>query len=149
MDRGKFIMALQRISHKTAVLAKERGYDQQPYRAAHNNCEAYYPTYEDGSGEIKLNHPLFNPEKIIAVAPYQEELRKWLREKHGLHIEIPNNASGYMWILNKAGNVKEGDISGGTFIRDYNMEGDNEAGQWDSYEEALEVALYEALKYIK
>jgi len=128
-------MSLQVISYDNAVLAKEKGYDQHPYRAADNHSEAYYPEYEDGSGEIKLNHPLFNPSKIIAIAPFQEVLRKWLREKHNIMINVFDSTT----------NDKFAVLVSKLFShQDYY---DNK--YYDTYEEALEDGLQEALKQIK
>lgn len=137
-------MELQLILIKTALLAEKKGCDLELY---HKDEWTYF---EDGD-EFVCNFDPRNehPDAKQKIVCNQELLRKYLRDNHNIHIEIPNNASGYMWVLNKAGNVKEGDISGGTFLMDYNCNGDNDAGQWDSYEEALEVALYNALKIIK
>lgn len=75
------------------------------------------------------------------AAPTLYDAQKWLRDKHNIHITIGNSASGYWWELSKADN--------GTTIYDYNYSGPNDGGKWDTYEEALDAAIYKSLKLIK
>lgn len=114
------------ISLETAKLAKEKGYNQNPYLAHNNKCMAYYPEFTDGSGKIHLNSPLYNLEHVIAIAPTQSVLQKWLRDTQGIHIEITK--LGNMW--------------------DYNVISEIHSLMYNSYEDALEAGLYEALKLI-
>ena len=74
------------------------------------------------------------------VYPTQSLVQKWLRETKNLHIAIIRNACGYGYDICKADN--------GTHIADGIFEGLNDGGQWDTYEEALEVGIQEALKLI-
>lgn len=67
--------------------------------------------------------------------------QKWLRETQNLHISIIRNACGYGYDICKADN--------GTHITDGIFDGPNDGGQWDTYEEALEVGIQESLKLIK
>lgn len=67
--------------------------------------------------------------------------QKWLRETKNLHISIIRNACGYGYDICKADN--------GTHITDGIFKGSNDGGQWDTYEEALEVGIQEALKLIQ
>lgn len=57
-----------------------------------------------------------------------------------LHISIIRNACGYSYDICKADN--------GTHIADGIFKGPNDGGQWDTYEEALEVGIQEAIKLI-
>lgn len=66
--------------------------------------------------------------------------QKWLRETKNLHISIIRNACGYGYDICKADN--------GTHITDGIFDGPNDGGQWDTYEEALEVGIQEALKLV-
>jgi hypothetical protein len=72
--------------------------------------------------------------------PTQSIAQKWLCEIKNLHIEIYRNACGYGYIIVKANN--------GTWMKDDDAKGPNDGGNWDTYEEALEEGLQEALKLI-
>lgn len=72
--------------------------------------------------------------------PTQSIAQKWLRETKNLHIEIYRNACGYGYIIVKANN--------GTWMEDDDSKGPNDGGNWDTYEEALEAGLQEALELI-
>lgn len=67
--------------------------------------------------------------------------QKWLRETKNLHISIIRNACGYGYDICRSDN--------GTHITDGIFDGPNDGGQWDTYEEALEVGIQEALKLIQ
>lgn len=73
--------------------------------------------------------------------PTQSVAQKWLRETKNLHICIYRNASGYGYDISKADN--------GTHIINDLSDVPNDGGQWDTYEEALETGIQEALKLIK
>jgi hypothetical protein len=72
--------------------------------------------------------------------PPQSIVQKWLRETKNLHISIIRDACGYGYDICKADN--------GTHITDGIFKGSNDGGQWDTYEEALEVGIQEAIKLI-
>lgn len=72
--------------------------------------------------------------------PTQSIAAKWLRETKNLHIEIYRNACGYGYAIVKANN--------GTWMEDDDAKGPNDSGNWDTYEEALEAGIFEALKLI-
>lgn len=72
--------------------------------------------------------------------PTQSIAAKWLREIKNLHIEIYRNACGYGYVIVKANN--------GTWMADDGAKGPNDGGKWDTYEEALEAGIFEALKLI-
>ena len=78
---------------------------------------------------------------------YLWKIQKWLREIHKIDITIFSNASGYHWELNKS--FHKDWFSGGTHISDDDLKGPNNGGGWNTYEEALEQGLIEALKLIK
>lgn len=72
--------------------------------------------------------------------PPQSVAQKWLRETKNIHICIYNCACGYGYEISKADN--------GTHIISSAYKGTNDGEEWDSYEEALEAGLQEALKLI-
>lgn len=67
-------------------------------------------------------------------------IQKWLRETKNIHICVYNCACGYGYEISKADN--------GTHIASSTYKGTNDGGNWDTYEEALEAGLQEALKLI-
>ena len=131
-------MTDQLVSLETAILAKEKGYNQNPYKTDN----AYGPEYTDGSSIKLRSSSLFNPDSNTAVAPTQSLLQKWIREIHIIVVTVYANASGYCYELHYS------PVRGGTHIKDSEFTGPNDSGCWNTYEEALEVALYEALKLI-
>lgn len=133
-------MEEQLISFETAVLAKEKGFNEKTYYAYWRNIEGNYficDNVNDINSEL-LPHNY--------SAPTQSLLQKWLREKHFIFVEISLNFCpkseidfGYgvcvMSNINKWNNVK--------------WFGLDITGEWyKSYELALESGLQEALKLI-
>ena len=126
-------MEEQLISFETAKLAKEKGY----------NITNIF-SYDETSGIMLPKDPTYPGWHCYALegvcpAPTQSLLQKWLREKHNIHIEIEIASDEelniiqpyvYQWDFYKNGNI--------TIGREF----------YDSYEEALEVGLLEALKLI-
>lgn len=74
------------------------------------------------------------------LLPSIDLAKKWFRETKNLHIEIYRSACGYGYAIVKADN--------GTWMEDDNSKGPNDGGNWDTYEEALEAGIQEALKLI-
>ena len=72
--------------------------------------------------------------------PPQSIAQKWLRETKNIHICIYNCACGYGYEISKADN--------GTHIASSSYKGTNDGEKWDTYEEALEAGIQEALKLI-
>lgn len=72
--------------------------------------------------------------------PPQSVAQKWLRGTRNIHICIYNCACGYGYEISEADN--------GTHIASSVYKGTNDGGEWDTYEEALEAGLQEALKLI-
>lgn len=117
------------VSLEVAKLLKGKGYCLP--------CNSFY-TLE---GFIKFRSIADNFNRLTAYSrPALYEAQKWLREKHNIHVVIDNNACGYGWFLYKADN--------GTRISEYAEEGPNDGGCWDTYEEALNAGILEALKLI-
>lgn len=112
-------MTEELITLETAKLLKEKGFQQRKYLI---NVSTLHHCY-----------------KYLSVPP-QSIAQKWLREIKNLHIEIYRNACGYGYIIVKANN--------GTWMEDDDAKGPNDGGNWDTYEEALEAGIFEALKLI-
>lgn len=116
------------ISYSTSTLAKERGFDEL--------CEwLWFPKGE----KIELGKtPNRNKEHQKGTgysAPTHSHLQRWLRRLYNTHVEIYCNASGWGWILTKLN---------GTTIKE--IEDDH---FYETYTEALNVGLKEALKRIE
>ena len=114
------------ISFETAKLAKEKGF--------------HISSRGEGMGKrVFINGELVNTifsSKDHIHAPTQSLLQKWLREVHNVSIKIDDFYT----------------YSGVRF--DYNIcklgsQEDNPVGIFETYEEALEIGLQEALKLIK
>ena len=112
-------MTEELITLETAKLLKEKGFQQRKYLI---NVSTLHHCY-----------------KYLSVPP-QSFAQKWLRETKNLHIEIYRNACGYGYIIVKANN--------GTWMKADGSKGPNDGGNWDTYEEALEAGIFEALKLI-
>ena len=123
-------MTEELVTLETAKLLKEKGFNE-PCMIAMN--------IEDGRqyGTNRTNSEL--PIKVCSH-PTQSVTQKWLRETKNLHIEIYRNACGYGYAIVKA--------DSGTWMEDDNFKGPNDGGNWDTYEEALEAGIQEALKLI-
>ncbi|WP_195664379.1 MULTISPECIES: hypothetical protein [Bacteroides] len=129
-------MTEELITLETAKLMKNKGFS-----------ECVFTFYEaDGvEGDMILSETYdysenFNKREGFLSAPSQSLVQKWLRETKNLHISIIRNACGYGYDICKADN--------GTHIADGIFKGPNDGGQWDTYEEALEVGIQEAIKLI-
>ena len=133
------------ISYETAKLAKEKGFK--------NACDCFvnkdneyifmpdllYPNNSEFTYDPENDPEVIEWEelmKTLALAPTQSLLQKWLREVHNVSIKIDDYY---------------------TYSRvrfDYNIcelgsQEDNPVGVFETYEEALETGLQEALKLIK
>ena len=130
-----------RITFETAKLAKEKGFPQET-----NRLEIPYYNYK---GEFKGDVSDWRVRKYIrgedtsniefVSAPTQSLLAKWLREKHNIHIEISNN--NYNKLLNWSFDLHKLPVG----IIQMWERGDS---TYNTYEEAYEIGLQEALKLI-
>lgn len=124
------------VTLETARLLKERGFNEAVFTFYESKCaEGDLELFESYEAEN------FNANIDYLSAPTQPIAQKWLREAKNLHITIIRNACGYGYDICKADN--------GTHITDGIFDGPNDGGQWDTYEEALEVGIQEALKLIQ
>ena len=117
------------ISFPTAILAKEKGFDE--------TCDDFYNSYYGVTfplGETHYNNRYLKEEENCE-APTQSLLAKWLREKHNIEILIKyytkDEVVGYFCIVY----LKNGDVK---FVSE----------KLKTYEEPFELGLQEALKLI-
>lgn len=135
-------MTEQYITFETAKIAKEKHYIDgnrmsKPFsKLGYANCS---PSYNE-KGEL-WNRKFYNPTNNHYLAPIQSKLQKWLRDVHKIHIIIIPTVCGY-WTYK---------------IVDIQLDPSNKiirpphstlasAIDYDTYEEALEEGLIEALK---
>ncbi|WP_302295952.1 hypothetical protein [Bacteroides finegoldii] len=125
-------MTEELITLETAKLLKEKGFNEY--------CK---DIIREDNG--RMMQSVFRTNKDLPKGAYsrptQSIAAKWLRETKNLHISIIRNACGYGYDICKADN--------GTHITDGIFKGSNDGGQWDTYEEALEVGIQEALKLVE
>lgn len=118
------------VTLETAKLMKEKGFNE------------YCKNVIDIDNILKVTLYRTNsdlPKQCFSL-PTQSIAQKWLRETKNLHIEIYRSAVGYGYAIVKADN--------GTWQEDDDSRGPNDGGLWDTYEEALEAGIQEALKLI-
>ena len=130
-------MKEQLITLDTAKLAKEKGFNGLCYDCYNLHGMQYSNGWceyiDDNEVELPFKSDVLTPTDMLA--PTQSLLQKWLRDVHGIHIEInsPDMPKqlwyGHLRRVSKFGNICD-------------------LGEYDTYEEALEVGLQEALKLI-
>lgn len=131
-------MTEEHVTLETAKLLKAAGFKE--------DVSSFYElVYKGGSGpeyEIDESYDAqnYNTDVYSISAPTQSIAQKWLRETKNLHITIYNSACGYGYEISKADN--------GTHIASSTYKGTNDGGEWDTYEEALDNGIQEALKLI-
>lgn len=124
------------VTLETAKLLKEKGFKEDVFTFYEVDCV---------EGDMILSETYdvsenFNEKNDCLSAPSQSLAQKWLRETKNIHICVYNCACGYGYEISKADN--------GTHIASSAYKGTNDGGEWDTYEEALESGLQEALKLI-
>jgi hypothetical protein len=137
------------IQYKTAILAKEKGFDL-PTQLYYESCRGgdpniYGKPYKnnlEGNLYYILGRKNYNNIDFDDIqcwsAPTQTELQKWLREVHKLHPNCDYRMSNrqYKW-------------GGSINSLDHNRDLDYFGKPNNTYEEGLEEGLYKALKLIK
>lgn len=122
-------MTEQLISKETAVLAKEKGFNEETYDYFNQNGEC-----ETSLEKEYFNKGIHTSENIITIScPTQSLLQKWLREKHNIDISILGT-SGFYYI--------------GIHEKDFHNLQKYFYPNFKLYEEALEFGLQKALKLI-
>lgn len=135
------------VTFETAKLAKEKGFESK--------CNGYYYHIEDEHNLItnsllcakNYNDPVITTERYSS-APTQSLLQRWLREEHNISVDITTDA-----FTNDTDNtyvyqcvVWEGVIDKEIMLSKINL---SHEFYEDTYEQALETGLFEALKLIK
>ena len=140
-----------RITFETAKLAKEKGFNERVHYfykvKSENDIELYGCTRKQlvgFKGHVPIYHKVrdyhTNKEKLNAKlyrcsAPTQSLLAKWLREEHNIIVLVDyEGIDGYYY---KFYSYKEGNKNYDASDKNYN-----------TYEEAYEIGLQEALKLI-
>ena len=140
------------ITFETAKLAKQKGFNIEALNfytkpkskmfgidehgrsySAHNTPKKLYTIGKDAALNIESVYP----------APTQSLLQKWLREEHKFHVEVFINDSSINKLEEYTYNISLPRIKEDEVNWKYDLTICN------TYEEALETALYQALKLIK
>lgn len=139
------------VSYKVAKLAKEKGFDiPVNYEWVHNTAEPLDDEFFISYYENKHN---FNEFKNLS-APTQSLLQKWLREKHKIHLSIvyshDHNKYSFEGFDEFHANElrKRNPRSEGRFPYPYKSKFKQHYWNYNTYEEALEEGLFEALQLI-
>ena len=114
------------VSFETAKLAKEKGLDIL--------CDIGY--YID-SGVVDYIRDDYK--NMFYPRPTQSLLARWLREVHNKVIEIFATERGYVYNICK---------TNGTNLANSGYKGPDGTGAWNTYEQAKEAGLQDALKLI-
>lgn len=118
------------VSFEAAKLAKNNNFPYMDYG---------YGYSDDGL----LVDPMFTT--VICKAPTQTSLQKWLREVHNIHIMINYKPNKKMWDAMAYSLL----LSGKEFTNEYFIwKNLDNLDDYNTYEEALENGLIEALKII-
>lgn len=147
------IMKEELITYDTAVLAKEKGFNIE--------CLHFYTKPNSkmfGIDEHGRSYPIKNKSKSLYVigehatlniksafyVPSQSLLQRWLREVHNIHVfcclDIIDKHGSY-WVEIGIKDTSTGYGYKGVF--------ETELNEGKTYEEVLEIGLYQALKLIK
>jgi hypothetical protein len=113
------------VTHPTAKLAKEKGFDIITEQMYGNQIIPQLEQY---------NQTRWNIYKDYYLAPSQSLLQRWLREVHNINVIVDTNIDGFFVSIKFRIKYNFGDIN---IIDIYNI-----------YELALETGLQEALKLI-
>lgn len=131
------------IKFETAKLAKEKGF---------NFTTRYYYDFIGDVGSTSSTDENWNQSKeSIYSRPTQSLLQKFLRDNHRIHIEIPHYSDCPTKYFNDE-NYNDELGSYGIRIHEPNTQSQKDIFvsniNYETYEEALEFALQEALKLI-
>lgn len=135
-------MEEQLISFETAKLTKEKGFIElcNAYFYLKKNSEQFY------SNAINVDLKNYNENLRFISQPTQSLLQRWLREKYNIHINITK-----VYECSKTPAIFDGwniYIAGKDFETNYNVNSSLISKYFETYEEALEYGLQEALKLV-
>jgi len=129
-------MKEQLITFETAKLAKEKGFDYFQVMFYHENAGG--KSLNETSGATHIN---FREHKKSYHAPTQSLLQKWVNKNYKFQLHcIPNETDdeGWHYVLYDYITARPQNYHHKNTVSDY----------YNSYEEALEAGLQEALKLI-
>jgi hypothetical protein len=132
-------MEEKRITIKTAILAMEVGFqhNRNGWFFKSNGVEFWTSVKSGISGKEKCY-----------VKCNQSLLQKWLREKHKIHVVPMDWGNGVSYWV-KLVDLENDPIARITDRLSYTYYKENENAKFNSYEKALEVGLYDALKIVQ
>lgn len=140
-------MTEQLILFETAVLAKEKGFDE-PTKFIYNPFRKLMPEQATAQRNSGINISGY----VFIHACTQSLLQKWLREKHNIHTRITDvdgaNGVVYHAMYLQYFTDKPLEYTIIPFDENVNIKGLTIPKIFDTYEEALELALQEGLKLI-
>lgn len=139
------------ISLETAKLAKEKGFNEKTISFYHNGTIVDYNNCEFDTGGGKCSHNRHTGYTYLC-APTQSLLQKWLRDIHQINIIVNSGQKNYS-------EDKESDFTIDVFKGDHMdyivnflqeccKDETKRREYFKTYEEALEKALFTALKMI-
>lgn len=139
------------VSFDTAKLAKEKGFNWKTDYYYRSNSKVYVPLYYDPTPnnltitEDWMSGDTENGPIKVCTAPTQSLLQQWLREVHNIHIDLG-------WIPKNSCEIEPFDVLWWYLVGFIGRSSDNDVKEdfadYHNYEEALEIALQEALKLI-
>jgi hypothetical protein len=135
-------MEEQLITLETAVLAKEKGFDSSTVNMCwvKSGNESY-----NGKRMSRNSIPYIAEGAALILQPTQALLQKWLREKHNINISITTKLNIKKWDFIPY-DLK---MNGREYVKYYYFYYKNlKDRKFDSYEDALEEGLVEALNLI-
>jgi len=136
-------MKEQLVNFETAILAKEKGFDEPCPTGAYGKYENKIHVWMQLKNSLIPKYESLGNDETGPSAPMQSLLQKWLREKHNIHVYpiiemIVLNAPLYIVSIIIKDNNAEYGITRIGYITGFR-----------SYEQALEAGLLEGLKLIK
>tara|TARA_R110002153_G_scaffold13130_5_gene49083 strand:+ start:1510 stop:1917 length:408 start_codon:yes stop_codon:yes gene_type:complete len=130
------------IEFETAKLAKEKGFDIPTIKAYKDYGKCSIKSVPVFPMEM-LNYNNINTNYWNISAPTQSLLQRWLREKHNIHIPVN-------WVYKKSYDT---DVDWYYNVKGIGLISNNlidlDETKFNTYEDALEKGLQEALKLIK
>lgn len=124
------------ISFETAKLAKEKGFHERVIYYYIDSTKCVDRIAPGAHSHLHVS----NKKEGYHSAPTQSLLQRWLREVHGIHVWVVPNLLWQTYHFEGLVDRKNTHKSNLTFSDDLMK---------DTYEEALEAGLLEALKFIK
>jgi len=141
---------MQTVTFETAKLAKKKGFEEEHVTFNAYALKDLFQKEKDSYKEGDLLCLILEEESFIgyykdqpyALAPFQCQLQKWLRDKHSLHIIIIPTLHCY-WTFK----LIDVQCNPNNIIERPPYKDVNET-DYQTYEKALEKGLYEALTLI-